>query len=139
MDIIRWKELDSLDKLLNNFFTPAEAVAKTRNYCGNADLFAEGENLVAEIDLPGLEADKIEIVMEKNYLHITGNRTEEKAENRSYYCRQISKGKVERYLELPTDQIKQEDIKASYKNGVLKIILPISIPAKKRIEIKVEE
>jgi len=139
MDIIRWKELDSLDKLLNNFFTPAEAVAKTRTYCGNADLFAEGENLVAEIDLPGLEADKIEIVMEKNYLHITGNRTEEKAENRSYYFRQISKGKVERYLELPTDQIKQEDIKASYKNGVLKIILPISIPAKKRIEIKVEE
>ena len=139
MNLIRWKELDSLDKLMNNFFGQDTGVVQNNCAGCKADVYVKDNNIVAEVDIPGIEPKDVEISIEGNYLKVSGQRHEEKevTEN-DFYRKEIIKGSFERYIPLPTDLIDDENVKAVYKKGVLQITVPKKEEEKKRIEIKVE-
>src|SRR3990172_9191469 len=83
-------------------------------------------------DLPGLSKEEIKISLRENVLTISGERKYEKKEDsKDYASTERAYGKFERSVSLP-DKIKESDIKANYKNGVLTISLPKSEEAKPR-------
>ena len=89
------------------------------------DVSEDGKNIVVRADLLGMEKDKIDIALENNrFLRIKGLRESLKKETAQGVVKQERMtGKFERVLELP-QECKDEGIKATYKNGVLEVIIP---------------
>lgn len=87
--------------------------------------FTEEGTHVLRVELPGIDPDKdVELTVEGDVLHIDAERREEeKSEGRDYVRREWRYGSLHRDLELPRGTA-GEDVKATYKNGVLEIRLP---------------
>jgi HSP20 family protein len=103
------------------------------------EAFRRGDKLVVRADLPGMEKDNVKVEIEENKLMISGERKEElKEETDELYRSERSYGRFYRAFPLP-EGIKPEQINATFKNGVLEVILPIPQepkPERKPIEIK---
>ncbi len=85
----------------------------------------EQENMVIlMIDLPEMNQSEIEIKVEENTLIIQGERRFIKRSPEEHYL-QVERpyGHFRRTFALPK-AIDQEEIKASYKDGVLRVLLP---------------
>ena len=86
--------------------------------------------------LPGVQEADIDISIEDEMLTIGGLREEEKETNeKNYYSKEIKRGSFVRKVRLPrmVDAAKAE---ASYKAGVLKVVVPI-VPGTKEKVVKV--
>lgn len=90
----------------------------------NYDLVEDNKNYIVKIDLPGMEEKDLDVSWDNGLLTIKGEKKEEKTdESTRYHRRKCLYGAFKQSLMLP-DNIKEEEIKASFKNGVLKIIVP---------------
>lgn len=89
------------------------------------DVYEEDGNVVAEMNLPGLSPDDIDVSVEDGVLTIKGERSEEKEDkNKRYYAKQIRRGSFERSVKLPK-HVDIDEASADYEDGVLKVALPI--------------
>jgi len=89
------------------------------------DILEKGNEVVLKVDLPEVTQDEIDIRVEGNTLTIQGERRFTKSASEENYI-QIERpyGTFRRTFNLPM-MIDQEGIKASYKDGVLRIVLPL--------------
>ncbi|MFP4070957.1 MAG: Hsp20/alpha crystallin family protein [Desulfovibrionales bacterium] len=87
-------------------------------------------------ELPGMDPKDLNVSMEQNYLIIKGEKKrEEKKEEKNYIHREVSYGSFYRSIPLAS-KVQEHEIQASYKNGVLHIVLPKEKRAQaKRIQI----
>ncbi|MGB7573916.1 MAG: Hsp20/alpha crystallin family protein [Thermodesulfobacteriota bacterium] len=88
------------------------------------DILERGDEVVVKVDLPGVTQNEIDIRVEEGTLTIQGERKFVKESSEENYV-QIERpyGTFRRTFSIPRT-IDQESIKASYKDGVLRIILP---------------
>lgn len=103
------------------------------------DEFTEDGTLVIKVDLPGIDPDKdVEISVSNDELHITAERREEeKTEGRDYVRRELHYGSYRRDLPLPKGS-SDADLKASYKDGILEIRVPVAeVPAESTKKIPI--
>lgn len=87
-----------------------------------------------QIDLPGFKPEEIDVEIHDNYLTISGSHTEEqKAEDkdRRYHRVERRSGSFSRSVALPC-AVKQEEVNAELKEGVLHIRLLKSEEARTR-------
>lgn len=92
------------------------------------------------VDLPGFKKEDIDVTLEDNVLTVTAETKTENEEKKDgkYIRRERYVGKQSRKMFVP-DGIKEEDIKASFNDGVLKIDIPKpaeTVPEKKSISIE---
>jgi HSP20 family protein len=88
------------------------------------DMMETDKEYVIAVDLPGFQKKDIKINYEDNRLIIKGARQEEtKEEKKDYLHRERYFGEFVRSLTLPT-KIKEDKIKASFKDGVLTVTTP---------------
>lgn len=108
---------------------------RTRNrpvFTPEVDIRETKEELVVYADIPGVPEDKVDITVEKGVLTIRGSLPEpEKGESRSLLLEEYESGDYERAFTL-SNEVDQDKIRASVKNGVLVIHLPKAGPAKAR-------
>lgn len=101
------------------------------------DLYEEKDEIVAKVELPGLEKDDVQVNITDNLLTIKGEKKkEEEIKEEDYYCCERSYGSFSRTIELPR-AIQVDKARASFKKGVLEIRIPKTEEAKKK-EIKVK-
>jgi HSP20 family protein len=82
-------------------------------------------------ELPGMEEKDIEVTLADGVLAIKGEKREEKEEKRTdYHLTERRFGAFRRSLRVP-DGIEQDKIAATFKNGVLKVVLPKSPEAQR--------
>ena len=89
------------------------------------DVQDKGDSYLLEAELPGFDANNINIDLEGDRLTISAQRdecTENKAEDGSYLRRERKFGAFSRSFDVST--IDTDHIDASYKNGVLELSLP---------------
>ncbi len=88
------------------------------------DIVEREKEVILKVDLPEMNQSEIEIKVEENTLIIQGERRFIKEVPEENYI-QIERpyGNFHRTFALPK-AIDQEEIKASYKDGVLRIVLP---------------
>jgi HSP20 family protein len=88
------------------------------------DILERGDEVVLKVDLPGVNQNEIDIRVEEGGLTIQGERKFVKESSEENYV-QIERpyGTFRRTFSIPRT-IDQGSIKASYKDGVLRIILP---------------
>lgn len=94
------------------------------------DAWREGDTFVIEFDLPGIAKDSIDLDIERNVLTV---RAERVARNGDWemLASERAKGHFSRQLVLG-DNLDLERIKASYTDGVLRLVVPVAEKAKPR-------
>ena len=92
----------------------------------NVEEFVEGDQQVDRAELPGVDPEKdVDISIEGGALRIRAERRqEEKTEDRNYRRTEIRYGSFTRTIPLPA-QAKEDDISATYKDGILEVRAPI--------------
>ena len=78
------------------------------------------------VDLPGFKKEDVKLDLQNGYLTITASRNEDRDEkdDQGHYIRQERyTGSCARSFYVG-DQIKPEDVKASFKDGILELSLP---------------
>ena len=101
------------------FFTEGESkVMRT-------DIKEKKDKYLININLPGYEKENIKLEVEDGYLlvHATMNSDKEEKEEGKYVRKERYVGSCSRSFYVG-DDVKSEDIKASFKNGTLKIEVP---------------
>ena len=97
------------------------------------DLKEKDGKYMLEIDVPGYDKEDIKIELNEGYLTVSAEKNEEKEDKHAKYLkRERFTGMCSRSYYVG-DNLKEEDIKASFKNGILSIEVP------KEVEKKVEE
>ena len=80
-----------------------------------------------EIDLPGFHKDEIQAELKDGYVTISAakqlNQDEKEKESGKYIRRERYSGSCQRSFYVG-DEITQEDIKAEFKHGILKLFVP---------------
>jgi HSP20 family protein len=146
-ELAPWKpfEFDRLrremDRLWDSFFEgkPARRMREEGEWLPSLDVSETKGDLVVKAELPGMDPKEIEISLSEGVLRIKGEKKQEKEEKEEgYHLIERSFGSFTRSVRLPKD-VQSDKINASFKNGVLKVVLPKSEEAKKKeIKIKVE-
>jgi HSP20 family protein len=88
------------------------------------DVSETDEGYRVQATLPGFQPEHVDVTVTDGVLSIEAKRSEEKTEEKGRYLRrEVFSGNYRRRLTLPGD-VKPEDIKASFENGVLTVQVP---------------
>ena len=128
---------DLWDEMFRDPFFTGERESKLMR----TDIKEKKDKYIVDIDLPGYEKEDIKIEVDNGYLIVnakTNHHKDEKEEGK-YVRKERFVGECSRSFYVGED-VKQEDIKASFRNGTLKIEIPKKdepkeLPEKKYIPI----
>lgn len=88
------------------------------------DIFENHDEVVVKAELPGLNVKNIHLWLENNVLTLRGERHFEKETKEEDYHRiECEYGTFARSLALPT-AVDGDKVRAEYKDGILKVVLP---------------
>ena len=116
-----WMRMQPMRRLLGAE-TPGEEIIRVDEYRDN-------DVQVIRAELPGIDPDKdVELTVTNGMLRINAERrTEEQTEEKGVIRREMRYGSFTRSLPL-AEGATDDDIDASYKNGVLEIRVPVAQP-----------
>ncbi|RMI31474.1 Hsp20/alpha crystallin family protein [Nocardia stercoris] len=98
------------------------------------DAWREGDEFFAELDLPGIDPESIDLDVERNVVTVHASRPELDSE-KSMIAAERTRGVFSRQLFLG-ENLDTDAIRADYHNGVLRLVIPVAEKAKPRkIEI----
>ncbi len=126
-----FRELEEMER--DFFRSPGLAEFKT-------DIHDSGDAYVLEADLPGFKKDDIHLDIEDHYLKISAERhtrSEEKDDKGCLLRSERSYGSFSRRFDI--SGVKEDAIKAAYKDGVLTLTMPKKEPAQpsaRRLDIE---
>ena len=100
----------------------------TENYLPVNEYYRDG-SLVIRAELAGIDPDNdVDLTVTDGMLHIKAERRqEEKVEDDRYLRRETRYGSFERTLPLP-ESVTEADVTATYKDGILEIVVPKAEP-----------
>ena len=131
------KDMDRLFSRLRNGFGappwPGEALEGLY-----IDLLEREDALTVRVEIPGINPEDLKISITNDRLTISGEKSEERIDDSRYYYRVERRfGSFSRTIRLPR-KVEIDNIEATYKKGVLNIVMPKSKPEKKnKVSIQV--
>lgn len=146
MAIVKWdpfSKLPSLQDSINSIFEeafPASANDGIPSMCDwrpLVDTYEEGDTIVINAELPGVNKENISIDVKDNTISISGQRVlDENICDKNFFRRERCHGRFHRAFTLP-ETADPDRIEASFKNGLLKIVIHRTEDIQtKKIEIK---
>ena len=97
------------------------------------DVRESDNETVIEAELPGMKKEDVDVSISNGTLTVKAERREEKEKNRrGFYSLARSWSVFEKTIPLP-DGIDIDHVEASFKRGVLRVILPKTAGARERI------
>ena len=122
MAIVRWDPFKGLDNMFEEGLPQLNFGLNLPSDL-SVDVYEEGDNVIAEMHLAGMDPEKFDVTVEDNYLRVTGSKEDTKEDKKkNYYYKEIRRGSFERTIRLP-DNVSSKDPKTTYEKGVLKVIL----------------
>ena len=105
-----------LDDIFDNFDS-------TRNNNMKCDIYEKDGDYHIEIDIPGFDKKDIKVECDNGYLTVTAKKDEEAEDKtKNYIRRERSYGKYQRSFYI--GDMDSNEIRAKFKHGMLKIIVP---------------
>ncbi len=129
---------DDFDKVVDKIFGEELEIFERKKF-PIVDIYEDGENIILKAELPGVKKEDISVNITGDTITISGKKEEEKeVKEKNYYRKERKSGSFTRSFTLPCE-IDKENVKATFKNGILEIVLPkVEKEKTKQIEIKVE-
>jgi HSP20 family protein len=87
------------------------------------NVFQQGEDILAIVELPGVDKNDLQIQAKENTIRISGKKAAKFPEGVSVHRRERVFGEFDRTLSLPV-QLDPDGIKAEYRDGILALFLP---------------
>ncbi|MFO7890594.1 MAG: Hsp20/alpha crystallin family protein [bacterium] len=130
-----------MNRLFDSFFDDS-SISPFREGWGRTfpqiNIKENDKQIEVSAELPGIDQKDADISIYNNVLTIQGEKKQEKEDKEGeYYHRECTYGSFHRDIALP-DEVDEDKVKADFKNGILKIILPKKEEAQrktKKIEI----
>ena len=105
------------------------------------DIYETDGEVVAEVELPGVDPKNIEVEVRENHLRVEAKAEEKKeVKEKGYYRKELGRRYFKRITPLPVEVI-GEKAEAEYSEGILKVTIPkkeVKKEEKKPIKIKVK-
>lgn len=123
-DLVGFKS--ELDNLFNRFFDLdfpiSRELFKEVQWVPRVDVSEGKKEITVKAEIPGCDAKDIHVSLDGRTLTIKGEKKQEKEEKEENFNRiERSYGSFTRRMKLPAE-VDQENIDASYKKGVLKLV-----------------
>jgi len=116
--------------------TEAERTRDRKAFVPRTDIYEGSDAITIVTDMPGVDESSLDINLEKGVLTISGYIEPELPDGYTLTYAEYEIGDYQRSFKL-SNEIDQEGIQATLKDGVLRLVLPKVGPAKARkIEIK---
>jgi HSP20 family protein len=147
MVVTRWEPLKDLmalqermNKLFDETFSRGAQDVDVGTWSPLVDILEQGDEIIIKIEIAEADQKSIDIKVEGNALTIKGERKLEEGTKRENYLRlERPYGTFSRTFSLPTI-VDSEKVKASHKDGILRIVLPKKEETKpKQIKVEVGE
>ncbi len=144
MVIARWdpyRDLEELQDRVNRLFQERmgrSAETRERTWAPVVDVYEDADSIVLQAELPGMTREEIDIELTSESLTIRGERKFLPEEGKNYVRVERPYGPFARTFAVNTP-INMQGVKASYKDGVLEIVVPKSEDTRpKKVEVAVE-
>jgi len=148
MTLIRWtpfRELIGLQEEMNRLFTdysrrsPEDMESGLYPWFPLVDISENENEIFVSAEIPGMNKEDIKINLQENVLTLKGEKRQEGDDQKKNFHRiERTYGSFERSFSLPTS-IQVDKVKATYKDGLLTILLPKAEEVKpKAIEVNVK-
>ncbi|KTC89542.1 Hsp20/alpha crystallin family protein [Fluoribacter dumoffii] len=136
-------EVDRLFNDFTEFFSPTKfnwGQFEKMDLSPSMDIVEDQEHFCVQLEMPGMDEKDIKVSISDNILTISGEKSvSKKNEGKRYLSREISFGKYERSISLPST-VDLNNAKATFKKGMLWVELPKKAESKTGIrDIKVEQ
>ena len=137
MAMVHWTPFGTAD-LLDTFFSrAANAAPATRAWLPAVDMHETKDDLVLNVEVPGVSEKDVKVTINGDLLSIRGERrVDDEAKDRQYLHVERVYGQFERLVQLPME-VQADKVKATYRDGLLQITLPKAEELKPR-EIKID-
>lgn len=128
-----WSEMGRVHDELSRLFGRNNGGLRAMAPAGPAvNVWDDEQNVYAQADLPGIDADKLEVfVTDGDQLTIQGERTTTAPQDAVWHRQERSFGQFMRQVTLPA-LVDADKVEAKYEHGVLYLTLPKSEAAKPR-------
>ena len=130
---------ESFSSVLDRFFNDSLMNAAKRNeFVPQVDISENDKNYTIEVAVPGMKKEDFKIDINNKVLEISGERkmnNEVKEEN--FHSIETSYGSFKRSFRLP-EEVSESKISATYKDGILELLLPKSVEKKLKYTIPVK-
>jgi len=130
MSLIKWdpfREFNALPARLafwGKWGKDWEEPLSTTTYVPSVDIFETDNEVVVKAEMPGMNANDIDVRLEDNVLTLKGERHFEKdAKEENYHRIEREYGTFTRSFALPRT-VNGDKVSAEYRDGILKIVLP---------------
>jgi len=132
-----WRQINEIQREMNRLFD--STTTRTRNQYPAVNIWSNADNALVTAELPGYGKNDVDISLTGDVLHIHGSRkAPECKEDECFHRQERSYGVFDREIQLPF-AVNQNNVKAEFQNGVLRINLPRAEEDKpKKISIQAE-
>lgn len=93
--------------------------------------------LVVVVELPGIDPEQVQIVLQNGALVIAGERLRPTKCDRRYHQMEIDRGPFERRIQIH-EQVDAGAASATYEHGLLQIVLPIAKRPSGAVRVPIE-
>lgn len=134
----RMSSLFDWNSLRRGNLTPEEENITVPEWTPLVDIAEDEKEYLIKVELPEVQKDDVKVTVESGTLTIAGERKAEK-EEKGHKFHRIERfyGRFERSFTIPDDAL-GDNVKAEFKDGVLRVHLAKSEKARpKQIEVKV--
>lgn len=124
--LMRTDPFRQLDRLAEEVFgTPTRPAAMP------IDAYRKGDTFTVQFDLPGVQADSIDLTVEHNVLTVRAERARSTTDGAEWIVGERPQGTFSRQLFLG-ETLDTDNIEAGYVDGVLTLHIPVAESAKPR-------
>ncbi len=129
-NVVKRNDFWGFDRFFEDFFNDSFF-----NFRGNtpvrADIRETENEWLIDAELPGVDKKDIQVDLNDGYLTISVERSNEtNEENENYIRRERAYGSYKRCFYV--DDVKEDEIKAIYKDGILSLTIPKAKPVEKK-------
>ena len=141
MELVRWEPFGGLNKIHARINDLLDDALGTRHLASNGaasawlppvDILESKEAYLIRAEVPGMKKEDFSLEVKEHQLTLTGEKKrEEVAKDVAYHRAERLGGKFTRSFYLP-QAVNQNDISATYRDGILEIQVPKADEAKPR-------
>jgi len=144
MALIRWQpfhEMDALQRDMNRLFetlASSDRNSTRQGFMPLAEMEHTEDSVHLRVEIPGMNADDIDVQVTKDAVMITGERkSKSKTENNNIRRSEFHYGSFQRTVPLPV-AIDNTQVRGDYRDGILDLELPIlKQPESKVTKVKI--
>ncbi|TNC81229.1 MAG: heat-shock protein [Oleiphilus sp.] len=134
MNLTTWNPLREMEEMLERYNRRTGLLPRTTNnereslmasdWSPAVDIEESSKEFLIKVELPEVKKDDVKVTINEGVLSIEGERKIEKEskEDKKYHRVERFYGRFARSFSLP-DNVKHDDIKAEFKDGMLKVHL----------------